>query len=348
MADSAPDEGPPPQEVQSPTTDGVPSEVPSPPSDQKQEPPPPSSAALPKEQPKAAAPESPQEKKARDFITQAEKKIKSSQSFFGGMFGGAAKLEDAADLYVRAANMYKVAKKWREAGEAFCDAAAIQMKLEVRHEAGSQLVEAGQVFKREDPKRSVECYIQAAEIYTDMGRFSMAARYHNSIAEIFESELVDFEQAIVHFEQAADYYRGEDSTGSANKCLLRVAHMAAMLQQYDKAAGIFEEVGRNSLENTLLRYSAKDHFFKAAVCKFCMGVDNVKAAIEEYKQVHPGFDGTRELKLIENLIEAHAEEDPDKFGDIIGDYDAISRIDAWLTAQLLVVKKSINPEPDIN
>lgn len=87
MADSAPDEGPPPQEVQSPTTDGVPSEVPSPPSDQKQEPPPPSSAALPKEQPKAAAPESPQEKKARDFITQAEKKIKSSQSFFGGMFG---------------------------------------------------------------------------------------------------------------------------------------------------------------------------------------------------------------------------------------------------------------------
>ena len=70
-------------------------------------------------------------------------------------------------------------------------------------------------------------------------------------------------QAITHYEQAADYYKGEDSTGlviilwmvvqipisilicvcrSANKCLLKVAHMAAMLQQFDKAAGIFEEV----------------------------------------------------------------------------------------------------------
>jgi alpha-soluble NSF attachment protein len=77
------------------------------------------------------------------------------------------------------------------------------------------------------------------------GRFTMAARYHSNIAEICESELVDFEQAITHYEQAADYYKGEDSTGSANKCLLKVAHMAAMLQQFDKAAGIFEEVFNN-------------------------------------------------------------------------------------------------------
>lgn len=33
------------------------------------------------------APETPQEKKAKEFIAQAEKKIKSSQSFFGGLFG---------------------------------------------------------------------------------------------------------------------------------------------------------------------------------------------------------------------------------------------------------------------
>ena len=73
---------------------------------------------------------------------------------------------------------------------------------------------------------AVECYLQAAEIYTDMvyiqfldttitvallslpplsplcllsvqGRFTMAARYHNNIAEICESELADFEQVNV-------------------------------------------------------------------------------------------------------------------------------------------------------
>ena len=35
------------------------------------------------------------------------------------------------------------------------------------------------------------------------------------------------------------------------------------------------QVGRNSLENNLLRYSAKDHFFKASICWFCIGVEDV-------------------------------------------------------------------------
>ena len=36
------------------------------------------------------------------------------------------------------------------------------------------------------------------------------------------------------------------------------------------------QVGRNSLENTLLKYSAKDHFFKAAICHFCIGAEDAK------------------------------------------------------------------------
>ena len=36
---------------------------------------------------KPAGPDTPQEKKAREYIAQAEKKIKSSQSFLGGLFG---------------------------------------------------------------------------------------------------------------------------------------------------------------------------------------------------------------------------------------------------------------------
>ena len=37
--------------------------------------------------PPSLVPEGPQERRAREFIEQAEKKIKSSQSFFGGLFG---------------------------------------------------------------------------------------------------------------------------------------------------------------------------------------------------------------------------------------------------------------------
>ena len=60
--------------------------------------------------------------------------------------------------------------------------------------------------------------------------------------------------------------------------------------------------------------------------------------MERFKEVHPGFEGTRELKLIQvclctshfldmslefccvqDLMQAHTDEDPDKFGDIVCD-----------------------------
>lgn len=45
-----------------------------------------------------------------------------------------------------------------------------------------------------------------------------------------------------HYEQAADYFKGEESLSSANKCLLKVAQYAAQLEQYDKAIQIYEQV----------------------------------------------------------------------------------------------------------
>jgi alpha-soluble NSF attachment protein len=84
--------------------------------------------------------------------------------------------------------------------------------------------------------------MKAIEIYTDMGRFTMAARHHQNIAEIYESEVGDLEQAVKHYEQASDYFRGEESNSSANKCILKVAQYAAQLQDYEKAINIYEQV----------------------------------------------------------------------------------------------------------
>lgn len=84
--------------------------------------------------------------------------------------------------------------------------------------------------------------MKAIEIYTDMGRFTMAARHHQSIAEIYEVEAIDLEKAVKHYEQAADFFQGEESSSSANKCILKVAQYAAQLEHYDKAIQIYEQV----------------------------------------------------------------------------------------------------------
>lgn len=91
------------------------------------------------------------------------------------------------------------------------------------------------------------CLEKAIDIYTDMGRFTMAAKQHQNIAEMYETEAVDLERAINNYEKAADYFMAEESKSSANKCKLKVAQYAAQLEDYDRAIQIYEEVNCNGV-----------------------------------------------------------------------------------------------------
>lgn len=101
-----------------------------------------------------------------------------------------------------------------------------------------------------------------------------------------------------HYEQAADYFKGEESTSSANKCMLKVAQYAAQLEDYEKAISIYESVAGSCLDSSLLKYSAKDYFFRAALCHLSIDLLNAQHALEKYAQQYPAFQDSREYKLI--------------------------------------------------
>ncbi|KAK1150736.1 alpha-soluble NSF attachment protein [Acipenser oxyrinchus oxyrinchus] len=284
------------------------------------------------------------EKEALALIAEAEKKMKSSQSFFANMFGGSSKLEEACEMYARAANMFKMAKNWSAAGNAFAQAGQLHLQQQSKHDAATSFIDAGNAFKKADPQEAINCLNRAIEIYTDMGRFTIAAKHHVSIAEIYESELVDIDKAIAHYEQAADYYKGEESNSSANKCLLKVAAYAAQLEQYHKATKIYEQVGTHAMDSTLLKYSAKEYFFKAALCHFCVDMLNAKLALQKYEEMFPAFSDSRECKLVKKLLDAHEEQNVDAYTESVKEYDTISRLDQWLTTMLLRIKKTIQGE----
>ncbi|XP_051953130.1 alpha-soluble NSF attachment protein-like [Xyrauchen texanus] len=284
------------------------------------------------------------EKEAMALMAEAEKKVKSSQSFFGSLFGGSSKLEDACDMYGRAANMFKMAKNWSAAGNSFSQAALLHLQMQSKHDAATNFIDAGNAFRKSDPLEAINCLNRAIEIYTDMGRFTIAAKHHVTIAEIYESELVDIDKAIAHYEQAADYYKGEESTSSANKCLLKVATYAAQLEQYPKAIEIYEQVATHAMDSNLLKYSAKDYFFKAALCHFCVDMLNAKLALQKYEEMFPAFSDSRECKLVKKLLEAFEEQNVDTYTEAVKEYDTISRLDQWLTTMLLRIKKTIQDE----
>ncbi|XP_023107282.1 beta-soluble NSF attachment protein isoform X4 [Felis catus] len=219
---------------------------------------------------------------------------------------GNTKIEEACEMYTRAANMFKMAKNWSAAGNAFCQAAKLHMQLQSKHDSATSFVDAGNAYKKADPQEAINCLNAAIDIYTDMGRFTIAAKHHITIAEIYETELVDIEKAIAHYEQSADYYKGEESNSSANKCLLKVAAYAAQLEQYQKAIEIYEQL-----------------------------------ALEKYEEMFPAFTDSRECKLLKKLLEAHEEQNSEAYTEAVKEFDSISRLDQWLTTMLLRIKKSI-------
>lgn len=61
------------------------------------------------------------------------------------------------------------------------------------------------------------------------------------------------------------------------------------------------QVASASLESSLLKYSAKEYFFRAALCHLCVDVLNAQHAIERYYEQYPAFQDSREYKLIKVL-----------------------------------------------
>lgn len=287
------------------------------------------------------------EVKAEQLVMEAKKKLSASKGFFSFLFGSTSKIEDAAECYQKAANLFKMAKKWTDAGNAFCEAAHLYLKTSSPHEAASKYVDAASCYKKANPHEAINCYLKAIEIYTDGGRFIMAAKNHQNIAETYENDLFDLERAIEHYKQASDYFKCEDNNWSASRCLIKVAQYAAQFESYQDAIHIFEELALLCLHSSLLKTSAKDYLFCACLCHLCVDILNTHHALEHYLQMYPAFQDSREYKFLETLMEYLEEQNSDAFTNAVQKYDSVLRLDQWYTTILLRIKNKISENIDL-
>ncbi|KAF9413749.1 hypothetical protein BGZ94_000634 [Podila epigama] len=283
------------------------------------------------------------EREAQELVAKADKKATSSSWFFGGN-----KYEEAAELYTKAGNIFKMAKRWKESGDTFCKAATMQLNMNERDEAASTYINASKSYKKCSPQDAISSLEKAIEILTEKGRFQSAAKHQEDIASIYESELIDLEKAMQAYEVAADWYSGEASTALAHKCLLKVATFAAQLGQYDKAIEKFEEVASASLDNQLMKWSLKEYFLKAGLCHLATG-DIVSAhnAVERYCEMDVTFRSTRECQFLQSILNAVDTSDVGLFTGCVVEFDQLTKLDNWKTKILLEIKNSIGEESSL-
>lgn len=277
------------------------------------------------------------EDKADAIIEKIDKRLKSVSIFSSKT----SRLEEAEEEYQKAANLFKVAKKWDKAGDTFRKLANVSVQLGNKHQGATSLIDASNCFRKSNIEDSVKCLQEASEIFTDIGKFSPAAKAQKEIGEILE-ENNDYEGAVKAFDTAADYYSGENSQSLANGCRIKSGGLYALLEKYEKAIEIFEQVGMTSVDSPLTKFNAKDHFFRAAICHLCTGdLVSTERSIQKYCDWDTSFQTQREHKLLAAILHAYKEFDVDEFTGAVGDYDSISKLDNWKTTMLLRIKTAI-------
>ncbi|KAJ0696606.1 putative NSF attachment protein [Helianthus annuus] len=166
---------------------------------------------------------------------------------------------------------------------------------------------------------------QALNLFMEIGRLSMSARYCKEIAELYEQEQ-NLEHAIAYYDKAADLFQGEEVTPSANQCKQKIAQFSAQLEQYKKAIEICDEIARQSLNNNLLKYGVRGHLLNVGICQLCKGDVAITNASERYQELDPTFSGTRKYKLLADIAAAMDEDDVAKFTDAVKEFDSMTKL----------------------
>lgn len=273
----------------------------------------------------------------------AKKKMNAQPGFFAKLMSAPdARFEEASDLCKEAATQFKLVKNWDRAGAAYVMAAQCYLKMGSKFEAAGCYVDASAMYKKTNVRESAECLLQSVSYFAGLGKFTMAAKQAFSAGELYENSLSDLANAVKSYEQTVEYYDMEDSGSSKNKALVKIATISASLENWEKAYTMFEDVAKVMTENALLKWSAKEYFLKAGLCRLASG-DAIGAKIhaEEYQVIYAGMRDTRESKLLLNLSDACEEKDVEKYTELITEYDAMSPLDDWMTSVLLSIKKGI-------
>ena len=80
-------------------------------------------------------------------------------------------------------------------------------------------------------------------------------------------------------------------------CLIITCSLVIMMYAYHTI-----QVAADAIESSLLKYSAKEYFFKASLCQMCIDALEARRAVDKYCDMYAAFQDTRECKLLRVIL----------------------------------------------
>lgn len=274
---------------------------------------------------------------AQENEAKADKKAKGS--FFKNIFSSKGeRLDDARDLYEKAANSYKLANAWEKAGEMYKKCAEWERQTDGL--AAQYILDAVSCYKKVSNSDFLEMAEGAVTMLAEEGRINQAARLRKEVAETLEQQY-EYEQAVIEYEKAAQLYEMEDSVAFANQWYVKVADLMVIAKDtnYEKVITTYEKVINEYMKKDILKSSAKGLILK--VWLSYMANDDLIGAKNRYESFSledPGFSNSREGDLLTDLFTAKETNDVDSFQKTLHNYNRITPLKKEETQILVAIK----------
>ena len=268
-----------------------------------------------------------------EIVRKAHSKLKPG--FFSKMLSSKeGNLEEGIDLLVSAANIYKIQKNWKKAGEINEELAMWDGKRGGKM-AYAYYQEAAHCFSFVDKNRSSQSLDRAIESCEKVGKYMQAGKIAQRVANELE-ENYNYEQAIIKYKKAAEFYEMESQNTKSMKqqCLLKVADLMCISNHKDmlkEAPKIYENLGKEYLTGSSLKFMAKELFFKCVMI-FIATKDEVSAeiALKKFILEDPSFGDSKDCKFLQNAIKCISEPpDVDGLKKEIQSYKNAEQVDKW-------------------
>jgi len=287
-------------------------------------------------------------------MDQAEKRLKKwSIPIFGG---GGNKYEDAAELFEKAGNQFKIAKDWKNAGRAFQRASDCYHHSKDPLLCAAKLDEAAKNYRKVDGdgerENAAKCWNVAVEAYADEGKFDKAAKILKEMGS-FHREKGESEKAAEAFKKAADFFDGENQNTSANACFLELAKVyAEEMHEYKQAWTVLEKVVKSYIAHSTMKFQVKDVIVRAMLCRFATVTQakreeqaaECRDALGRFCDQDVHLAGTNEAELLEAICDAIEEDEPDKVSAASAKFNGVKALDDWQVEILASLKEELQTE----
>ncbi|KNH04294.1 hypothetical protein XU18_0698 [Perkinsela sp. CCAP 1560/4] len=285
---------------------------------------------------------------ADDLVRKAESKLQGFFTFFTGV-----NYEAAADLFKKAAAMFKSEGNWRRAGAAFKRAAQCCREVDFSYEACTHCFEAASAFRKAgDTADALACWEEALQMYIESNRFHQAGKVEAEIGDMY-ADSREYDDAVKHYRKSMFYYLTDEyGTNIAARIQKKVAMIFVEAGNLAEASTEFDKLAVCE-QNRSLRSLSREYSFASLLCQLGLlrkdnlveGVASIRERMAEFPSDNT-ISKSREYELVEAICTAIENGAPDDVREAIHQFSDVKQVDDWKVSILYGVVQMLETDDE--